>query len=170
MSQIFHIVFLSQIMMRKSSDTQQTEPVVYSRPVIAAALVINILLSIAIVLWNKMLFARYHVPNISLTCIHFIFTTVGMQLCRLFGVFTFKRLPLTDMFPISLTFCGFVVFTNLSLEYNTVGTYQIIKTLTTPFIISLQTFCYGRSFSTNVKLTLVSLTVKPCCLISSVFN
>ena len=61
-----------------------------------------------------MLFARYHVPNISITCLHFIFTTVGMQLRRLVGVFTFKRLPLTDMFQISLKFCGFVVFTNLS--------------------------------------------------------
>ena len=27
--------------------------------------------------------------------------------------------------PLALSFCGFVVFTNLSLKYNTVGTYQV---------------------------------------------
>ena len=143
--------------MRKPTEASNhsNEPASYSRPVIAVALLINVLLSISIVLLNKVLFARYHVPNISLTCVHFVFTTIGMQLCRLFKVFTFKPLPLREMIPISLTFCGFVVFTNLSLQYNTVGTYQIIKTLTTPFIIGLQTVCYNRSFSSNVKLTLV---------------
>ncbi|GFN88875.1 solute carrier family 35 member e3 [Plakobranchus ocellatus] len=63
------------------------------------------------------------------------------------------------MLPLALSFCGFVVFTNLSLESNTVGTYQIIKTLTTPCIIAIQTYFYGRKFSFNVKLTLIPITL-----------
>jgi len=59
------------------------------------------------------------------------------------------------MVPVSLTFCGFVVLTNLSLQSNTVGTYQIIKTMTTPMIIVIQTAFYARIFSLPVKLTLV---------------
>jgi len=59
------------------------------------------------------------------------------------------------MVPVSLTFCGFVVLTNLSLQSNTVGTYQIIKAMTTPMIIVIQTAFYARIFSLPVKLTLV---------------
>merc|ERR1712170_131604 len=54
--------------------------------------------------------------------------------------------------------CGFVVLTNLSLQTNTVGTYQLIKTMTTPCIIVLQTFFYSRSFSTEVKRTLIPIS------------
>ena len=126
-----------------------------SHVMVTVSLIANILLSLAIVLCNKILFARYHVPNMSLTCLHFVFTSIGMEICRWLNIFVFKSLPLKEMIPVSLTFCGFVVFTNLSLQYNTVGTFQIIKTLTTPFIIMLQTVFYGRSFSTKVKLTLV---------------
>lgn len=82
-----------------------------------------------------------------------------MCMCRALGIFTPKPLPLIKMAPIAITFCGFVVFTNLSLQYNTVGTYQIIKSMTTPCIIVIQSYYYARDFSTKVKLTLVPITV-----------
>ena len=59
------------------------------------------------------------------------------------------------MIPLSLTFGGFVVFTNLSLQENTVGTYQLAKYMTTPCIMLIQTYFYGRKFSTKVKITVV---------------
>ena len=127
----------------------------YSKPVIAACLALNVLLSISIVLLNKAVYTHIHFPNMTLTMIHFIFTSIGMFICRMFGLFTVKQMPLLKMIPISITFCGFVVLTNLSLQSNTVGTYQIIKTLTTPGIMVIQAFFYNRSFSTKVKLTLV---------------
>lgn len=34
--------------------------------------------------------------------------------------------------------CRFVVFNNLSLQYNTVGFYQLMKVLTTPVVVVLQ--------------------------------
>ena len=63
------------------------------------------------------------------------------------------------MIPLSLSFCGFVAFTNLSLETNSVGTYQIIKTMTTPCIMMIQSQFYGKSYSTQVKLTMVNFSL-----------
>jgi len=127
----------------------------YSSLYVSVCLAINIVLSISIILLNKAVYTHVHFPNMTLTCIHFVCTTIGMVVCRCLGLFSFKSLPLQHMVPISLTFCGFVVLTNLSLQSNTVGTYQIIKSITTPMIIVIQTAFYARVFSLPVKLTLV---------------
>ncbi|XP_005097868.1 solute carrier family 35 member E3 [Aplysia californica] len=121
--------------------------------------VANIVSSIVIVLLNKWIYTHYNFPNITLTCIHFIVTSLGLVVCRQANIFQPKSLPLMSMLPLALSFCGFVVFTNLSLESNTVGTYQLIKTMTTPCIILIQTNFYGRNFSRNVKLTLLPITL-----------
>ena len=36
-----------------------------------------------------------------------------------------KEVNIMAVLPLALAFCGFVVFTNLSLTYNTVGFYQV---------------------------------------------
>ncbi len=126
-----------------------------SRLLISFCLLLNIFFSILIVLMNKWIYTHYRFPNISMTCLHFVFTTIGLVVCQQFGVFQPKSLPLLKMLPLSLTFCGFVVFTNLSLQSNTVGTYQLAKTMTTPCIIAIQGYFYSRKFSVSVKLTLV---------------
>ena len=79
-----------------------------------------------------------------------------MEIAQRLNVFMVKSLPLKDMLMLSMSFCGFVVLTNLSLQTNTVGTYQISKFMTTPCIMLIQTLFYGKTFSTNIKLTLVS--------------
>ena len=140
----------------KTSTDNMTEQKGHSRAFVLCCLLMNIALSISIVLVNKSVYEFYMFPNMTLTCIHFVCTSIGMVVSQYFGVFTVKKLPISKMVPIALTFCGFVMFTNLSLQFNTVGTYQIIKSLTTPTIIMIQTYFYGRHFSTKVKLTLVS--------------
>lgn len=42
------------------------------------------------------------------------------------------------MLPITLAFCAFVAFNNLSLQYNDVSFYQLMKILTTPAVVVLQ--------------------------------
>ena len=116
----------------------------------------NILLSVLIILLNKWIYVHYGFPNVTMTCVHFIFTTIGVAICEKLGIFHRRMLPLGQMVLLSLTFCGFVVFTNLSLKYNTVGTYQLAKTMTTPTIIVIQTYIYRRCFSVRLRLTLVS--------------
>ncbi|CAD5118224.1 DgyrCDS6946 [Dimorphilus gyrociliatus] len=63
------------------------------------------------------------------------------------------------MLPLSLSFCGFVVFTNLSLQFNSVGTYQLAKTMTTPCIILIQTYFYNKDFSLQIKLSLLPIAL-----------
>ncbi|ELU15977.1 hypothetical protein CAPTEDRAFT_2643 [Capitella teleta] len=126
---------------------------------VCLCLLLNICFSILIVLLNKWIYTHYGFPNLALTCLHFIFTSFGLMLCQRCGLFQVKYLPLTDMVPLALSFCGFVVFTNLSLQTNTVGTYQLAKTMTTPCIIFIQSHVYGRNFSTLVKLTLIPITL-----------
>ena len=115
---------------------------------------LNIILSITIVLANKWIYTHHGFPAMTLTCLHFIFTTFGLIVTNRMGLFQVKALPIWNMLPLSFTFCGFVLFTNLSLRNNTVGTYQMAKVMTTPAIIIIQTRFYNKSFSSKVKATL----------------
>ncbi|GAB6031837.1 hypothetical protein CHUAL_010238 [Chamberlinius hualienensis] len=74
-------------------------------------------------------------------------------------MFQVKSLSVIDMLPLAITFCGFVVFTNLSLQSNTVGTYQLIKVMTTPCVIVIESYFYSKTYSTNIKLTLIPITL-----------
>ena len=127
-----------------------------SRLVISLCLGINLGSSIMIVFLNKWIYVHHGFPNMSLTCIHFLMTSLGLWVCQRCGIFNPKSLPFRSMLPLSLTFCGFVVFTNLSLQNNTVGTYQLAKAMTTPCILVIQTLFYDKTYSTKIKLTLVS--------------
>ncbi|KAJ8301808.1 hypothetical protein KUTeg_020795 [Tegillarca granosa] len=130
-----------------------------SKTYVTVALILNILASITIVLINKWIYTKHGFPNVSLTCIHFIVTSIGLVICQQLNLFQPKSLPLTKMLPLALTFCGFVVFTNLSLETNTVGTYQLIKTMTTPCIMFIQTFFYDKKFSNKIKFTVIPISI-----------
>ena len=152
---VHHQLSVTGRMMATTSEAPPGNHQAYSSTYISVCLAINVALSISIILLNKAVYSHVHFPNMTLTCVHFVFTTVGMVCCRCLGLFSFKSLPLRHMVPVSLTFCGFVVLTNLSLQSNTVGTYQIIKSMTTPMIIVIQSTFYARIFSLPVKLTLV---------------
>ncbi|XP_071816959.1 solute carrier family 35 member E3-like isoform X2 [Apostichopus japonicus] len=125
---------------------------------IGLALLINLCSSILIVFLNKWIYTVYGFPNITLTCVHFIMTSLGLALCLQCGLFMRKGVPMQALVPLSLTFCGFVVFTNLSLQNNTVGTYQLAKAMTTPCILFIHTFFYDKTYSRRVKLTLIPIT------------
>lgn len=122
-------------------------------------LIFNTVSSIVIVLLNKWVYKYVGFPNLTLTFLHFVVTFVGLILCQKCNVFKVKYVPLRDMMPLAFAFCGFVVFTNLSLQNNTVGTYQVAKVMTTPCIILIQIFFYKKEFLLMVKLTLIPITL-----------
>lgn len=123
---------------------------------IAAGLLLNLLVSICIVFLNKWIYVHHGFPNMSLTLVHFVVTWLGLYICQKLDIFAPKSLPPSKLLLLALSFCGFVVFTNLSLQNNTIGTYQLAKAMTTPVIIVIQTLCYKKTFSTKIQLTLVS--------------
>ena len=78
------------------------------------------------------IYVKHHFPNLTLTTINFFSTFILLLFCLQAKIFTYIRLPILNMIPISACFGGFIAFSNLSLQYNTVGTYQLIKLQVTP--------------------------------------
>lgn len=115
----------------------------------------NLLCSIALVLLNKWVYVNVGFPNMTLTFLHFVTTFIGLSICERFNLFEIKTVPLKELWLLSVTFCGFVIFTNLSLQYNAVGTYQLAKVATTPLIVFFQMTFYRKKFSFKVKCTLI---------------
>ncbi|KAI2665323.1 Solute carrier family 35 member E3 [Labeo rohita] len=126
---------------------------------IIAGLLVNLLSSICIVFLNKWIYVHYGFPNMTLTLIHFVVTWLGLFMFQKMDIFAPKSLRPAKIILLALSFCGFVVFTNLSLQSNTIGTYQLAKAMTTPVIIVIQTMYYRKSFSTKIKLTVVPITL-----------
>ncbi|XP_041114196.1 solute carrier family 35 member E3-like [Polyodon spathula] len=126
---------------------------------IVIGLFANLLSSICIVFINKWIYVHHGFPNMTLTLIHFVVTWLGLYVCQKLDVFAPKRLQPTKIILLALSFCGFVVFTNLSLQNNTIGTYQLAKAMTTPVIIVIQTVYYKKTFSSKIKLTLIPITL-----------
>ena len=118
-------------------------------------LFLNASSSIGIVFANKVVFQMYNFKyGTLLTLIHFICTAIGLEICRQFGVFEYKPVDIKKVLPLCISFCGFVALTNHSLVYNSVGFYQLIKVLTTPLIVFIQTMWWGETFSIKIKLAL----------------
>jgi solute carrier family 35 protein E3 len=98
----------------------------------------------------------------TLTAIQMAFTSLGLILCLQMNTFVRKTVPIIKVLPLSIAFCAFVVFTNLSLEYNTIGTYQLFKVLTTPVVALISWQYYKTKYSKMVILTLVPVVVGVC--------
>lgn len=136
--------------------SHQTKP---TKSRIILGLLANLTCSLTIVFLNKWLYSYKKFPNVSLTCLHFFSTSVGLYGCYLYGLFERKYIQVKEILWLSLTFCGFVVCTNLSLQNNTVGTYQLAKVMTTPVIMILQSYFYESKFSNKIKMTMVPITM-----------
>lgn len=93
-------------------------------------ILMNVVSSITIVFANKWVFKTFKFTfGTTLTFVHFIVTFLGLVLCARAGMFEVKPLRIRQMLPLCISFCGFVVLNNLSLQYNSVGFYQVCVTL-----------------------------------------
>ena len=50
-----------------------------------------------------------------------------------------------------------MVLTNLSLQHNTIGTYQVLKCLADPLFVFIQSVFYKKHYPLSVKLTLIPM-------------
>ena len=120
---------------------------------------LNFVSSVCIIWVNKITMNRGFKWTVTLTALHFLYTFLGLELCARQGMFEKKKLSIRSVVPISAAFCGFVVFNNLSLQYNAVGTYQLMKVLTTPVVVALQFFLYSMNTPFMQMLSLVPVIV-----------
>lgn len=123
---------------------------------------LNYVTSVGIVWVNKVVSNIGFRWTISLTCLHFLFTYLGLEAMASRGMFVRKKLPISGVIYISLAFCGFVGFNNLSLQYNPVGVYQLMKVLTTPVITLLQFILYRTTIPTLELISLIPICVGVC--------
>lgn len=129
----------------------------WQRFIVPLGLLINIVASISIIQVNKYIYVEYGFPNMTLTCIHFIVTFIGLVICNRLEVFKKVDIPLYKMLPMAFTFCGFVVLTNYSLQFNAIGTYQCLKIMTIPGVMLISYYYYKHGYSFKVKLSIVIL-------------
>jgi solute carrier family 35 protein E3 len=125
------------------------------------SLSLNVASSVGVIFINKRLVfmeAEFKFGTL-LTIIHFIVTFLGCLLFARLNFFEVKRLSISSVLSISLAFCGYVVFNNLSLLTNAVSIYQIAKILATPVIVFIEMSWYKKHES---RETLISLV--PVCL------
>lgn len=117
----------------------------------------NFCSSCGIIFVNKILFQTYGFSYATFTTsCHFVVTFLGVVVCKHLGMFNVKTLSNYDVLSITIFFVGFVVFNNLSLNYNSVGFYQLMKVMTTPVIAFIQ-YCRGTNLAWQLKLSLVPI-------------
>ncbi|CAF1191600.1 unnamed protein product [Rotaria sordida] len=122
----------------------------------------NILSSIGIIFLNKYIFSHCQIKTMTLTAIQMAFTSLGLIICLQMNTFVRKSVPIIKVLPLAIAFCAFVVFTNLSLEHNTIGTYQLFKVLTTPVVALISWQYYKTKYSRMVIATLIPVVVGVC--------
>jgi len=74
-------------------------------------------------------------------------------------MFEIKTVPTRAALQLSISFVGFVIFNNLSLNLNSVGFYQLAKVMTTPVIVLLQLSLFGVPLHPKLKLALLPVCI-----------
>lgn len=123
--------------------------------VIGFYLTLNFLCCTSIVCVNKVIFNSGFTHGTLLTIIHFIITFMGLRLAISLGWMSHKKLSLRKVTPLCVTYSGFVVLTNLSLIYSSVGFTQLKKILNTPVVLVVEYFLHGKTYSKKVLASLV---------------
>eukprot|EP00668_Euglena_longa_P048280 GGOE01065348.1.p1 GENE.GGOE01065348.1~~GGOE01065348.1.p1 ORF type:complete len:336 (+),score=96.36 GGOE01065348.1:45-1010(+) len=123
----------------------------------AFSITINIIAAVSVILVNKKAvfdIAKFHFGT-ALTMMHFVWTWILCLILCGTGLFERKRLDMMEIFKISVVFSSYLLFQNLSLVYNSVGFYQIMKIANTPAILIMEYFLYGKRQHPRVLWALV---------------
>jgi len=122
---------------------------------IVAVMAFNFFSSIGIIFTNKIIFKSFGFKFATFyTALHFAGTAIGLRVCRACGVYEHKKMNHMKVLPMSLAFCLHIVFNNLSLQYNSVGFYQLMKVLMSPLTAMVQTFFFGVPIAASLQMAL----------------
>ena len=124
-------------------------------------MVFNVACTTSIVTVNKKLYSQYHfgfAPTLLLT-LHQLTTTAfafAGKGCRFPGE---TRPPARVLFILVLSSALSNVLVNLSLKFNSVGTYQLLKMLNIPFTCLGEAFFFGTQFRRGTLVSIATLCV-----------
>ena len=123
----------------------------------AAVLIVNFLSAIACISLNKRVFVYFPYPA-ALTSIHYFVSWAGIACLRAAGAFQPRSVPPTQANAFYLligcwSLCN--ALSNLSLERNSVGFYQLAKLCVTPTLVCFDFFYYGRTITPLQALALL---------------
>lgn len=123
-------------------------------------MLLNFTASTCLVVVNKILMDKFHFRfATTLTCFHLFSTWLLLVLTAKLGVFEIKALPLEQVWKLAVGTMGFICLTNLSLQHNSVGFYQVMKVMTTPTVVIIEALLYQKYLETQLKISLL-----PVCL------
>ncbi|KAL2232850.1 uncharacterized membrane protein At1g06890-like [Sesamum indicum] len=130
------------------------------------ALTFNFLVSVSIILMNKLVLVRvgFNYP-IFLTFIHYVVSWLIMALLKTLSILSLSSPPKSTKYS-SLLSLGIVMslstgLANVSLKYNSVGFYQMAKIAVTPAIVLAEFLLFRKRISVQkvLALTVVSIGV-----------
>ncbi|EXJ82387.1 hypothetical protein A1O3_06200 [Capronia epimyces CBS 606.96] len=120
---------------------------------------LNTASTVCIVFANKVIFTdpQFRQFQVGTAAWHFFATTLLLFAAsrKPFSVFPAVRLPLKEVFPISVLFVGFLLFGNLSLALNDVSVYQLAKIMTTPTVVAVNFVLFRKRISAALLAAIV---------------
>lgn len=124
------------------------------------AMALNFTSSISIVVVNKLVYDKFGFGYaVTLTGFHLACTFLLLLITSRLGVFEIKRLPLLQVSKLAAGTMGFITLTNLSLKHNSIGFYQVMKVMTTPTVVAIESLLFQKYLATQLKIALI-----PVCL------
>ena len=124
---------------------------------IALMVALNFVSVVGVIALNKAAYQAGFTYATTLMCLHFIGTFLFVSALNRAGVFESKRISTKQYVLLGSLQMGSVVFVNLSLFYNTVGTYQVFKYKNTPATAITEYAWQSKLYQPKVYATLVVL-------------
>ena len=140
----------------------------FLKTITALVFILNFISSISLIFLNKFLFKNYNFSKPILISFHFLCTSIALTICCVFKMIRFKKLPVLKVFPLALSFTMSVLLANMSLDYNTMGTAQVLKCLADPLFVIVQAAFYDIHQPRSIKLSLIPMVVG--ILINSLYD
>lgn len=84
---------------------------------------------------------------------------IGLRIFSKFGLFEWKQVTWKQIGSLAACYALCTPLSNLSLAFNSVGFYQMLKILTTPYVAFVEATFYGAKFSTPIKASLGLVTI-----------
>eukprot|EP00697_Spironema_sp_BW2_P005551 gnl/Spiro4/17759_TR9447_c0_g1_i1.p1 gnl/Spiro4/17759_TR9447_c0_g1~~gnl/Spiro4/17759_TR9447_c0_g1_i1.p1 ORF type:complete len:328 (+),score=87.04 gnl/Spiro4/17759_TR9447_c0_g1_i1:118-1101(+) len=123
-------------------------------------MIVNLVSSPCLIWSNKWLFGKLHFNYACVvTASHFLVTGVGLATFSLLGVFEARYLSLATILPLVLANAFCTPLSNLSMQFNSVGVYQIMKILITPSLVLTEYLMFGKVLPRKLCYALIPVCV-----------